>query len=83
MSYEQQDMVVFADQTGNIYLISRETLEQGLVTDDHRKQEIQRILGLDDTSGYAVWPDFVVESNPEVLQQFRPLGGVTLAHVTE
>ena len=83
MSYEQQDMVVFADQQGEFYLISRETLEQGRITDGRRKDEIQRILGLDDTSGYTVWPDFVVEANPEVLQQFRPLGGVTLARMTD
>ncbi|MBA2598028.1 MAG: hypothetical protein H0V00_15500, partial [Chloroflexia bacterium] len=70
MRTEQTAMVVLEDGDGAFYLIPRETLEQLRVTTE-RQAELARVLGDDDATGFAVWPNELVESNPEAASTFR------------
>jgi hypothetical protein len=51
MTQEEIEMLVLTDQEGNVYLLSRETLDAARVPDE-RKAEVLAAGG-DDASGYA------------------------------
>jgi hypothetical protein len=82
MRTEETAMIALADSEGNYYLVSRETVQQGRVSPE-RQAELERVLGADEVSGYAVWPDSIVEANPEDDGGFRILGGVTVARIID
>lgn len=82
MRTEQTAMVILEDGEGIFYLIPRETLDQWRVTPE-RQAELARVLGDDDATGFAVWPNELVETNPDAAAEFKVRGGVTIARVVE
>lgn len=46
--------LLIGDQTGNLYLLPWETVEQARISDEERAALEQRLTAGEDTSGYAV-----------------------------
>lgn len=67
----REDELVFGDEHGNYYVLSRETLERARATGE-RRAEIERALKADDTSGFAFEIISPNQTFPDLHDDFGP-----------